>query len=76
MRAIVATLLSGLLLASAQNAPVPRGGLKFETTTQLVVVNVAAKDKSGKPIEGLKASDFTIAEDGKAQKISLSLIHI
>jgi VWFA-related protein len=71
MRALVATLLSGLLLASAQNEPVPRGGFKFETTTQLVVVNVAAKDKSGKPIEGLKASDFTIAEDGKAQKIAV-----
>ena len=36
-----------------------------------MVVNVAAKDKSGKPIEGLKASDFTIAEDGKAQKIAV-----
>ncbi len=71
MRAIVATLLSGLLLASAQNEPVPRGGFKFETTTQLVVANVEVKDKSGNPIEGLKASDFTISEDGKAQKIAV-----
>ena len=38
---------------------------------QLVVVNVSAKDKSGKPIEGLKASDFTVTEDGKPQKISV-----
>jgi VWFA-related protein len=71
MRAILATLLTGLLIASAQQDPLPRGGFKFETTTQLVVVNVAVKDKSGKPIEGLKASDFNIAEDGKAQKLSV-----
>jgi len=71
MRATIATFLSGLLIASAQQPPVPRGAFKFETTTQLVVVNVAVKDKSGKPVEGLKASDFTIAEDGKPQKIAV-----
>jgi len=71
MRATIATLLSGVLIASAQQEPLPRGAFKFETTTQLVVVNVAVKDKSGKPIEGLKASDFVVSEDGKPQKVSV-----
>ncbi len=71
MRATIATFLSGLLIVSAQQPPVPQGAFKFETTTQLVVVNVAVKDKSGKSVEGLKASDFTIAEDGKSQKIAV-----
>jgi VWFA-related protein len=53
----------------AQNAP--RGGFKFEATTQLVVVNLSAKDKDGNPIKGLKPADFTVTEDGKAQTIKV-----
>ena len=41
----------------------------FSDTVQLVVVDVFAKDKNGNPIENLKASDFTITEDGKPQTI-------
>jgi hypothetical protein len=42
---------------------------KFETTAQLVVLDVNVTDKSGKPIEGLTAKDFTVAEDGVPQTI-------
>ena len=59
-------LLAGLALNAQQKAPV-----KFETTSQLVVVNVAAKDSRGQPMEGLAASDFTVTEDGKAQQIKV-----
>jgi len=79
MRPILVTLLAGLLLAlsAQQGAPtgnttgIPKGGYKFEANVQLVIVNVSAKDKNGKPLEGLKASDFTVTEDGKAQKVSV-----
>ena len=52
-------------LAMAQTA------VKFEATTQLVVVNISAKDKSGEAMIGLKASDFTVTEDGKPQQIKV-----
>ena len=50
---------------------VPKGTYKFEATSQLVVVNVSARDKSGAPLEGLKAADFTVTEDGKAQQVKV-----
>src|ERR1039458_9803266 len=81
MRALIATLLSGLLVASAQPPPQqssqtqpatpPEGAAKFAATTQLVVVDVSAKGKNGEPIKGLKPSDFTITEDGKKQDIKI-----
>jgi VWFA-related protein len=35
------------------------------------VVNVSAKDRNGNSLDGLQASDFTVAEDGKAQQIQV-----
>ena len=82
-RIIAATFLVWLLAAYAQqqpprpavvqqpNAPLQKQTYKFESTTQLVVLNVNAKDKDGKPVEGLKAADFTVTEDGKPQTIKV-----
>lgn len=72
MRATIALLLS--LSLAAQQPPAtaekkPDKEYTFESSSTLVVVNVAAKDKSGNPLQGLKASDFTITEDGKPQHI-------
>ena len=57
--------------AAQQNAPQQpdSGGVKFETTLQLVVEMVSVTDKSGKTVEGLTAKDFTVTEDGKPQEI-------
>src|SRR5579884_3429960 len=45
--------------------------IRFETTTDLVVVDVNVRDREGRPVEGLKKEDFTIFEDGKPQKIAV-----
>src|ERR1700693_2293511 len=56
-----AALVCAALLAQDQPSPT------FKTNTNLVIVNVAIKDKSGKAIEDLKKEQFTLLEDGKPQ---------
>src|ERR1700734_2300673 len=60
-----AALICAAMLAQDQPAPT------FRTNTNLVIVNVAIKDKSGKAIEDLKKDQFTLLEDGKPQQISV-----
>jgi VWFA-related protein len=55
---------------SGKNAPTPKKTFSFSETVQLVIIDVFAKDKNGKPIEGLKPEDFIVSEDGKPQKIT------
>jgi VWFA-related protein len=76
MRRAIALFLLLALTATAQqvgqNAPPPgpNGQQKIAVTTQMVIELVSAKDKKGNPIKGLTAKDFTLTEDGVAQKIS------
>jgi len=41
----------------------------FHAETELVLVNVTVRDKSGKVVRDLKPEDFQIKEDGKLQQI-------
>ncbi len=75
-RPVIALFLCACLSANAQQpaqnaASGPETNLRFATTTQLVVEDVLIKGKDGKPVLGLKPTDFTITEDGKPQKISV-----
>ncbi|HTW63211.1 MAG TPA: VWA domain-containing protein [Bryobacteraceae bacterium] len=63
VRIVAGTLLCAGLLA--QVTPT------FKTSTNLVIVNVTVRDKSGKAIENLKKDQFTLLEDGKPQKIAV-----
>ena len=42
-----------------------------KVNTRMVVLDVVATDKKGRPITDFKAGDFTLLEDGKEQKISV-----
>src|SRR5262245_13264961 len=53
-----------------QNEKDKQGIYRLRVETELVLVNVVVRDKQGKPVTDLKQDDFTILEDGKAQKIS------
>ena len=69
MRRSAMALLSCCLILPAQQDS--KKDLVISTTTQLVVEDVLIKGKDGKPVVGLKPSDFTITEDGKPQRISI-----
>jgi len=74
MRALLILLLLTTLSASAQTigqnkTPGASDAYTLSVRSQLVIETVVAKDKQGKPIQGLSAKDFTLTEDGVEQKI-------
>ncbi|MDP8981115.1 MAG: VWA domain-containing protein [Acidobacteriota bacterium] len=54
---------------TGQNTSPANKPTTFQSSTQLVVETVTVKDKSGNPVEGLTAKDFTLTEDGVPQAI-------
>jgi VWFA-related protein len=54
--------------APAQNPSEPR--TTFPAAAELVTVDVVVDDRQGSPVSGLRASDFTVTEDGVLQEIS------
>jgi VWFA-related protein len=67
---------AGLLLQATAPVIAEQGGQtganesRIEVTTELVLVNVVARDKKGNLVRDLKKGDFTLFEDGKKQGIS------
>ncbi len=80
----IAVLMAALLMlpqsmAFAQNGAPPSGqdaaaqgsGFVLKTNAELVLTNVVARDaKTGEFVRGLQQSDFTVYENGKAQKVA------
>ena len=80
MRRKLATLALATLLTesplstSAQQNPAqpapPQTTPAIKATTELVLVNVVARDKKGNLVRDLKQQDFTVLEDGQKQQVS------
>jgi VWFA-related protein len=72
---ILTLLLCAVFMANAQEVGRNKSGAPviptFKVSSQLVIETVAVTDKKGSPIEGLKAEDFTVTEDGVPQAISV-----
>jgi VWFA-related protein len=68
---LVIALVDAQAPAPQPAAPQDAAPPTFSTTSNLVIVNVTVKDKSGKMNEGLKKEDFTVLEDGKPQTIAV-----
>lgn len=47
----------------------PRSPQSFTATATAILVDVVVRDRSGRPVVDLSADDFSIAEDGVAQKV-------
>jgi len=64
----VAVLLLLVLLCAALPSQ-QQSDYVFHAESDLVLVNVTVRDKSGKFVPGMKPEDFTVFEDNKPQKI-------
>jgi VWFA-related protein len=54
---------------SSAPAPASQGTPTFRVTAREVLLDVLVSDKNGQPVTGLKASDFSVTEEGEAQVI-------
>ena len=60
---IAALLLSTLAAQPQQSNNSGQGAFRIRVETEVVLVNVVARDKQGKPMQDLKAEDFTVLHD-------------
>ena len=68
VNAFLRALLTLALVASSLPAQ-QEEDYTFHAESELVLVNVTVRDRSGNLVKGLKPEDFTILEDNKPQKI-------
>jgi VWFA-related protein len=67
----VLLVLAGAFVGAQQPSPPPNDpGPLFRVTTRMVLVDAIVLDKQGNPVQGLKANDFTVTEDGVRQRIT------
>jgi len=68
-----ATFLAAPAGVLTQGQPTPAAPSRtqnvFRATTNFVSVDVVVRDRSGNVVKGLKADDFLVSEEGKAQQV-------
>src|SRR6266702_3742541 len=74
-RGWVAGVLAGVLVCSPVGGGAQQqssdGTFTLKVQSDIVLTNVVVRDKkTGEVVEGLKASDFTVLENGKPQKVA------
>jgi len=69
------TIHSSPVAAIADSQKADASGLVFHQSVRRVVVDVVVSDSNGKPVSGLRADDFSIFEDGRAQRIRFFDVH-
>ena len=64
---------------NTQASPTPQkpvgGNLVLKSTVNRVILDVVVTDSNGRPVRGLTAKDFSVAEDGRAQEILAFDVH-
>lgn len=75
MRRLMAAVMCGVMVGPglAQDAPQQTGTQTYvlHADASIVLTNVVVRDKkTGAVVKGLKASDFTVLENGKPQKVA------
>jgi VWFA-related protein len=69
LAAVLAGMMAGTPMVAQQQGPA--GTFTLKVQSDIVLTNVVVRDKkTGEVVKGLKASDFTILENGKPQKIA------
>jgi VWFA-related protein len=67
----VLPVLAAAFVRAQQPSPAPSDpGVRFRVTTGVVLVDAIVLDKQSNPVQGLKADDFTVTEDGVRQRIT------
>jgi VWFA-related protein len=57
--------------SSAQDGSTQPSNMVIKKTIRLIEVEVIAKDKKGNPVTDLEAKDFSLSDNGRAQKVIL-----
>src|SRR5665213_2235400 len=69
LAAVLAAMMAGTPMVAQQQGA--NGTFTLKVQSDIVLTNVVVRDKkTGEVVKGLKASDFTIQENGKTQKIA------
>jgi VWFA-related protein len=69
LAALAALLLSATSILFGQQPPRPQPAPVFRSGVNLVLIDVAVRDRTGANVRGLTANDFELLEDGVRQQI-------